>query len=133
MRGALWIGRALAVGVVALAAWLSLTPRPPMIEGLPQDSDLVAHFLMHTGVAGALLLAWPPRRGVALAILMLAVGLEFGQIAVTGRIFDVADMAANLLGAGTGAAIAAALRHYLRRIACARRATAAGPDRSGGG
>jgi len=116
VRGALWIGRALALGVVALAAWLSLTPKPPMIEGLPQDSDLVAHFLMHTGVAGALLLAWPPRRGVALAILTLAVALEVGQLAVAGRVFSLADMAANLVGAGMGATGAAVLRRYARRL-----------------
>jgi len=116
VRGALWIGRALALGVVALAAWLSLTPKPPMIEGLPQDSDLVAHFLMHTGVAGALLLAWPPRRGVALAILTLAVALEVGQLAVTGRVFSLADMAANLVGAGMGATGAALARRWPRRL-----------------
>lgn len=104
------MARALALGVVALAAWLSLTPRPPSIEGLPPDSDLVAHFLMHMGVAGALLLAWPPGRTVALAIVALAVALEVGQLAVTGRMFAFADMAANLAGAGFGAAGAALLR-----------------------
>lgn len=107
--------RAVSLGLVALAVWLSLTPKPPMIEGLPQDSDLVAHLVMHMGLAGALLLAWPPGRTVALAVVALAVGLEIGQIAVTGRVFAVADMAANLFGAGLGAAIAAALRRYLRR------------------
>jgi len=119
VRGALWIGRALALGVVALAVWLSLTPKPPtmpIIEGMPRDSDLVTHFLMHAGVAGALLLAWPPRRGVALAILTLAVALEVGQLAVAGREFSLDDMAANLVGAVAGAASAALARRWPRRL-----------------
>ncbi len=114
------IGRLLALVVVGAAVWLSLTPKPPMIEGLPQNSDLVVHFLMHAGVAGALWLTWPQGRALAAAIVALAVALELGQLVVTGRVFAMSDMAANLLGAGAGALGAAMLRRCAMREAARR-------------
>ncbi len=114
------IARVLALCVVSAAVWLSLTPKPPMVEGLPQDSDLVVHFLMHLGVAGALWLTWPPGRALALVIAALAVGLEMGQLAVTGRVFALPDMAANLIGAGAGALGATMLRRHALRGAARR-------------
>lgn len=92
--------RALALGVVALAVWLSLTPRPPAVAGLPSGSDLLVHLLMHAGVAWALLRAWP---GAGPAALALAVALEAGQLAVPGRHFFFGDMAANMAGVALGA------------------------------
>lgn len=114
------IARVLALAVLGVAVWLSLTPKPPMIEGLPQNSDLVAHFLMHAGAAGALWLAWPPGRVLAAVIVALAVGLELGQLAVTGRVFAVSDMVANLIGAGVGMLGAALLRRHALRVAAKR-------------
>lgn len=114
------IARVLALCVVAAAVWLSLTPKPPMIAGLPQNSDLVVHFLMHVGMAGALWLAWPRGRALALAIVALAIALELGQLAVTGRVFAPSDMTANLLGAGCGVFGAALMRRYALRGAARR-------------
>ncbi len=92
--------RGVALAVVALAAWLSLTPKPPSMAGLPSGSDLVAHAIMFAGVALALLRAWPASGAVALA---LAVALEAGQLAVEGRHFFFGDMAANMIGVALGA------------------------------
>lgn len=120
--------RLAAIAVVLLATWLSLTPRPPRIEGLPRDSDLVAHALMHVGVAGALWMGWPRHKPrVIAAALALAVGLECGQIWVPGRVFEAGDLRANLAGAALGMLLAAriglpaAARFARRYPATARR------------
>ena len=99
--GAVGARRALALGLVALAAWLSLTPTPPKPEGLPGRADLAAHLAMHAGTAGALAAAFPPAaaRGAALG---LALWLEAGQAQVGGRTFSLLDLGANLAGAALG-------------------------------
>jgi hypothetical protein len=97
--------RAAALGLVALVCWLSLTPKPPSVPGLPANSDLAVHLLMHGAVAGSLMLAWPGAGRIALAY-ALAVGLELGQVAVPGRTLSAWDMAANLIGAAWGSGLA---------------------------
>lgn len=100
--------RMAALLIVLLATWLSLTPRPPRIEGLPADSDLVVHAIMHAGVAGALWMGWPQRGAwVAAMALILAVLLEAGQLWVPGRVFSFGDLRANLFGAAVGMLLAA--------------------------
>jgi VanZ family protein len=109
--------RVAAACAVALAAWLSLTPTPPVPTGLPSGADLVVHFLMHAGVAWLVFLGWRPGRGPALLVLALAVALEAGQSLSPGRVVSALDLAMNLAGAlaGAGAAVA------LRRVTCGRR------------
>lgn len=92
--------RIFALGVVGLACWLSLTPRPPQPPGLPSGSDLIAHLLMHAGVGWALLRAWPSGSAAPVAMLCLAIGLEAAQALVPGRTLSAADLAMNLAGAG---------------------------------
>lgn len=100
--------RLAAIAVVLLATWLSLTPRPPKIEGLPAGSDLAVHAIMHIGIAGALWMAWPTRKPwVIAATVLLAVGLEVGQLWVPGRVFSFGDLRANLAGAALGMVLAA--------------------------
>ena len=97
-----------ALALVAVVAWLSLTPKPPPLPGmLPSSEDLVAHALMHMAVAGSLVAGWPGPGRIALAY-ALAVGLEVAQVAVPGRTFDLRDLLANLSGAAWGAGLAAA-------------------------
>lgn len=96
--------RAAALVIVAVAAWLSLTPNPPSGPEGVELSDLVVHFLMHLGVASSLLLGWTRRRTLWI-VLGLAVGLEVAQLAIPGRLFDLRDLAANLVGAGVGAGL----------------------------
>jgi VanZ family protein len=100
--------RALALGLVALVFWLSLTPKPPSVPGLPSGSDLAVHVLMHCAVAATLMLGWPGAGRIALAY-GLAVGLELGQALVPGRTLSGWDMAANLAGAAWGSALATQL------------------------
>lgn len=100
--------RALAIGLVVLVCWLSLTPRPPSLPGLPANSDLAVHLMMHFAVAGSLMLGWPGAGRIALAY-ALAIGLELGQIAVPGRTLSAWDMTANLVGAAWGSGLACAL------------------------
>jgi hypothetical protein len=101
------MSRALAAALVALVCWLSLTPRPPDIAGLPSNSDLAAHLLMHHAVGASLMTAWPGGGRVVLAW-TLAIGLELAQLGVPGRTFSLWDMTANLIGASWGTAAAAA-------------------------
>ena len=100
--------RTLAIGLVALVCWLSLTPKPPGVPGLPANSDLAVHLVMHLAVAGSLMLGWPGAGRIALAY-ALAAGLELGQIAVPGRTVSAWDMAANLIGAAWGGGLAGAV------------------------
>jgi hypothetical protein len=100
------LARAAAVALLALVCWLSLTPKPPQIEGLPSDSDLAAHLLMHLAVGGSLMAGWPGAGRVALAW-ALAVLLEVAQLGVPGRTFSLWDMGANLIGASWGTGLLA--------------------------
>lgn len=99
--------RLLALALVALVAWLSLTPKPPSLPGLPQGSDLAVHLTMHFAMAGALMLGWPGASRIVLAW-ALAVGFEVAQLGVPGRHFSGADLLANLIGAAWGSGLAAA-------------------------
>lgn len=92
--------RAVALAVVALAAWLSLTPRPPSLPGAPAGTDLLVHLVMHGGAAFCLLRGWA---GAMPAALALAISLEAGQALVPGRDVFAGDLAMNLSGAALGA------------------------------
>lgn len=98
---------ALAWAVVAAACWLSLTPQPPPPPDIGSvRADLLAHLAMHGGVASTLVLARV--RAAAWIALALALYLEAAQLSAPGRDFDLADLAANLIGAWLGLRLAAA-------------------------
>ena len=106
--------RVAALALLALVAWLSLTPTPPQFDGAPTRADLAVHATMHALLAASLMLGWPGAGRIALAY-VLAVGLEIGQLFVPGRQFDLWDMAANLTGAAWGSGLAAATLHVIPR------------------
>lgn len=89
-------------GVVAVT-YLSLTPRP---LSLPiEQGDKLQHFAAY----GALMLWFAQlyvlrasRRVLAALLIVMGVGLEFGQLLVEGRQFSVVDMAANVTGTAIG-------------------------------
>jgi VanZ family protein len=89
---------------VAAVAWLSLWPRVEMPVAF-DHSDKLAHFAAYAWLGllcfGAFTGRWAVR-GAVLAVMLLALGLEVFQQLVPGRMFEVTDMAANLVGAATG-------------------------------
>ena len=97
-------------GWVAAIVWLSLTPRPPVID-IPQ-SDKIGHF-----VAYGLLMFWfsqlylqrRTRIAYAAGFIAMGVGLEIAQGALGFRTYDVFDMYANTLGVLLGWAAALCL------------------------
>lgn len=93
------------LGVAAVIA-LSLRPHPPQLPGL-FGWDKVQHLLAY-----AVLMWWfrqAFREGLrwVLALVALGVGLEFLQALTPNRVFDHADMAANVLGVALGLALTA--------------------------
>ncbi|MFA7296472.1 MAG: VanZ family protein [Dehalococcoidia bacterium] len=94
-----WLG-------VAAVIVLSLRPHPPQLPGL-FGWDKVQHLLAY-----AVLIWWfrqAFRGGIrwVLALVALGVGLEFLQALTPNRVFDYADMAANVLGVVLGLVVAA--------------------------
>jgi len=103
---------ALAGGWMFAAAivWLSLIPAPPQLN--VEHIDKLEHV-----VAYGVLMFWfaflyrgaRARIGYALLWVAMGVGLEFAQRATGYRSFELADMAADMLGVLAGWAGAAAL------------------------
>ena len=105
-----------AVGVTALVATLSLMPNISVPDSAPKDTDLAIHLVMQGTLGFALVWAWPRRLGwVALALACLVVGLETGQIWVSGRSFSWADLITNAVGASLGAGLAYLLAFRVAR------------------
>ncbi len=67
-------------------------------------SDKTLHFTAYTLLAFIPVFGFKPRRGIALALsmILLGVALEFAQRLVPSRSFEVADMVANTLGVFAG-------------------------------
>jgi VanZ family protein len=103
-------------------AWLAATALLllPMPVAGPARSDLAAHFLLFGGLAFAAV-SFSHRAGqlagLALATIAGATALEFAQRLVPYRTFDLTDIAANALGAGSGYALALAVLLLLIRPA----------------
>ena len=102
-HASLWLGTGAAY--VAAIVWLSLTPHPPQPFHL---WDKAAHFLVYATLAvwfGAVI-----RRSahvlVVIFVTALGVVLEFAQGWSGLRQFELADMAANGLGALAGVLVA---------------------------
>ena len=97
---ALW-----AVAWLGVAALLLL----PLPVSAPDGTDKVAHVLIFGGMACAAV-SFSHRAGrlTGLALLTIAgsIALEFAQRLTTWRTFDLTDIAANVVGATTGYAVA---------------------------
>ena len=109
-RAGLAFGWAWAAAIVVL----SLIPSPPDpgIDG----GDKLGHFLAYAALAwwfGRFYTGWT-RVAYALGFVGMGIALEFAQGALGYRSLELADMAANTLGAAAGWAAAAMLP--LRRI-----------------
>ena len=96
------------LGVYWLAIFIG-THLPPGGQGLPRFNDKVLHFGAYAGLAfllAAALTTLRVRRGALLLPLMVAAAYgcadELSQNAIPGRHADVADWAADVLGAGVG-------------------------------
>jgi VanZ family protein len=100
-----WLPLSLATGwlLVAAVVYLSLTPAPPKVD-LP-EGDKVGHILAY-----AVLMFWfiqiyyraRSRVLIALAFVLLGVGLEFLQGYGGEREFEFEDMIANAAGLALG-------------------------------
>jgi len=120
----LFVWRALFPALLALVAWLSLTPDEAttsagfslvrrlaaFLFGEARHSDKLAHFLAYGALGGAYILAEIRPLGARLwglmGIVLYGLALEGAQEFVDGRQPDVFDALANSFGAFAGAASA---------------------------
>ena len=97
------------VGAGLVVAGLSLWPGLAVPKGAPAFSDLVIHAAIHGGYGTLAFLGWSDRRYRVLAVLIALGGMfEVCQIWVPGRVFDLADLAANLTGVAGAALVTSA-------------------------
>jgi len=104
--------------VLACLAWCFCWPLIAILLLMPlpfamvSRSDLLGHFLLFALMAFSVI-AFTRKRAQVFALAALSIGygiaLECGQAFVPGRTFDVADVAANILGGVTGCLLALAL------------------------
>ena len=99
-----WLWCALWCGAVAGVVVLSLMPPPPMPDF--DHSDKWSHFLAYFALAASavqLFRNWPALLGAGLGLVLLGIGLEHAQGALTShRMFDMKDALANTLGVIAG-------------------------------
>ncbi|KLI97633.1 membrane protein [Luteimonas sp. FCS-9] len=101
-----WLWCGLWIAAIAAVVVLSLVPSVPMPD-VP-DGDKLGHFLAYAALAAAavqLYARWPSLLGAGLGLVLLGIGLEYAQGALTdGRVQDPADALANTLGVIAGLA-----------------------------
>lgn len=103
-RPGLWVG--LWGVAIAVTVALSLSPPPPMppVDG----GDKIGHFAVYGALAAAavqLFARWSGVLGAGLGLVLLGIGLEVAQGALTAtRMADPADALANTLGVCAGLA-----------------------------
>lgn len=101
-RPVLWGG--LWIAAIAVVVVLSLAPSVPMPD-VP-DGDKLGHFLAYFALAAAavqLYARWPALLGAGIGLVLLGIGLEYAQGALTAtRMRDGADALANTLGVIVG-------------------------------
>lgn len=91
---------------IAIVVVLSLAPSVPMPD--VDGSDKIGHFLAYFALAAAavqLYARWPALLGAGIGLVLLGIGLEYAQGALTEtRMQDPADALANTLGVIAGLA-----------------------------
>ncbi|MCX6460013.1 MAG: VanZ family protein [Actinobacteria bacterium] len=111
----LWSARVLCVVAMLFVAWQSLVPADQILVQAP--SDKVSHFAAY-GILGFLaalsILRW---RWLLAVVVMTVFGslIEVAQSFTQYRAFELADIAADAVGAAAGAALAVALIAMWRR------------------
>lgn len=102
-----WLWAALWCGGVAAVVVLSMTP-PPDLGTLPRNIDKVEHTLAYGALAAGAVQLYPRWRSllsVGIALVLMGIGLEYAQGALTTtRMMDRADAFANTLGVILGLA-----------------------------
>jgi len=100
----LWSG--LWIAAIAIVVVLSLAPSVPMPD-VP-DGDKLGHFLAYFALAASavqLYARWPALLGAGIGLVLLGIGLEYAQGALTEtRMRGPADALANTLGVIAGLA-----------------------------
>ena len=93
-------GFALVVLTIVLSVWPG-----PETPSFPSVSDKIAHAAMYASLTfwfGQLTLSARSRATIAGALIVLGIAIEFVQIGVPGRTFEIADMVANTIGVLAG-------------------------------
>lgn len=96
---------------MALVAWLSLKPVPPIPpqpDWVPA-ADKLAHLAAYGAVGATLAFAWPSAVARPVALIFGLWG-EAGQAQVPNREVSLGDLSANLVGASLGLLAGAAAR-----------------------
>lgn len=92
---------------IAIVVVVSLVPAPDLPD-LPPGSDKWEHFLAYfalAAVAVQLFARWPALLGAGLGLVLMGIGLEYAQGALTDtRLMDRWDALANTLGVIAGLA-----------------------------
>ena len=103
----------IAIGwaMIAVVAWLSLTPSPPQVE--LQQGDKLGHFLAYGALMFWFSQLYRQRGLLFLGFLAMGVGLELVQGELGYRSADVYDAGANTLGVLIGWAAALVLPRAL--------------------
>ncbi len=106
-------GLAIGWAAVAVVVCLSLMPSPP--DSGIDGGDKLGHFLAYAGLAWwfGQFYSHRTRAAYALGFVAMGIALEFAQGALGYRSLELADMAANTLGAAAG--WAGAVARPLRR------------------
>ena len=99
-------GLAIGWAAVAVVVYLSLTPAPPQVE--LDHGDKLGHFLAYASLTWwfGQFYSYRARAACALGFVAMGIALEFAQGALGYRSLELADMAANTLGAAAGWAAA---------------------------
>ncbi|WP_407353060.1 VanZ family protein [Luteimonas sp. R10] len=104
-RPGLWAG--LWCAAVSAVVVLSLAPPPPMppVDGGDKFGHFIAYFVLAAG-AVQLYARWPSLLGAGIGLVLMGVGLEYAQGALTEtRQMERADALANTLGVAAGLAV----------------------------
>lgn len=109
----LWLG---AVAMVIVGSLLPDSSPPLQALNALQVNDKLEHFLVYAVLAFLPTLHEKRQTFIvmALAMIVMGVGLEFGQRLVEGRAFEIGDMVADACGVLCGIALGLPARGWIR-------------------
>lgn len=118
----LWLPVVLCMAVIFIFSSMPSDPVPPMLKGLDKPEHFIAYGILAALVFIASRGTWPSLGIGALMMLSIAVSVGYGvtdeyhQSFVPSRYCDFSDWLADLLGATTGAALAAVVAGVKERL-----------------